>query len=110
MTTILARGGGSLEDLWAFNDERVVRAIVAHALPIVSTCPQVAVPQLRDGENIALAPAGDVQALARRVLALASSSVQRAQLSQGAERLAQEFIWPRIVDQHLELYARLLGR
>ena len=33
---VIARGGGSLEDLSAFNSERVARAIVASALPVVS--------------------------------------------------------------------------
>lgn len=36
-TVIVARGGGSIEDLWCFNDERVAEAILNCSLPVISS-------------------------------------------------------------------------
>jgi glycosyltransferase involved in cell wall biosynthesis len=84
-------------------------AALAHSMPIVSTKPRVPIEQLCDGENIALAVAGDVEGLARTVSTLIEAPERRQQMAQAAGKLATAFAWPRIVDQHLALYRELLG-
>jgi len=121
-TCIIGRGGGSREDLWAFNDERVARAVAACPMPVISAvghevditlCDLVA--DLRAPTPSAAAEAAVPLASEMRAnvasLASALSSAMSEHITQRRERL----VWihrhtsstaVRIVDSHRSALAR----
>ena len=97
---IIARGGGSLEDLWGFNDESLARSVVACPVPVVSAIGHETdvtildfVADLRAPTPSAAAElvSPDVSDLAPRVKALGTSLVQctRDALREGWSALAR---------------------
>jgi len=80
---------------------------IAHALPVISTRSTLVSAYLRDGDNIALVPARDPQALAQRILALLDCPAEAERLGRGARALAERFSWDRIAQDTRSLYARV---
>jgi glycosyltransferase involved in cell wall biosynthesis len=83
-------------------------AALAHGMPIVSTYPQVELVQIVEGENMALAPRGDPEALADKIRAVAASDELRQRLARGASELSRLFSWEAIAEETFKLYERTL--
>jgi glycosyltransferase involved in cell wall biosynthesis len=86
-----------------------LHACLAHGRPIVTTRPSVETPELRDGENVLLAPAEDIAALADSVARLAVDAELRTRLEKGAVALATEFTWDHIAARTVEFLAELIA-
>jgi glycosyltransferase involved in cell wall biosynthesis len=83
-------------------------AALAHGVPVVTTQPRVALPELDNGQNVILIPAEDPQALAAAMAQLAAQPDLCSTIGKGAFALSQDFTWDKIAADTCELY-RTIG-
>ena len=79
-------------------------AALTHGMPIVSTHPQVTLPELVHGANVWLVPPRDAKALSQALVRLAADSLLRRRLGAGALALSKQFDWRLIAAHTLEVY------
>jgi glycosyltransferase involved in cell wall biosynthesis len=84
-------------------------AALSHGRPVVTSQPAYPLAELRDGENVVLAPAGDVDALTDAIARLLDSAPLRARLGGQARLLAKEFEWPIIAGRTELVYRELVA-
>jgi glycosyltransferase involved in cell wall biosynthesis len=82
-------------------------AALAHGVPILTTRPQVPLPELVHSENVYLVPPRDPQALADAIDRLAAMPDLRRVLAAGARTLSGQFGWDTIAAETLALYRSL---
>jgi len=86
-----------------------LHACLAHGRPVVTTRPAVETAEFRDGGNVLLVPARDVEALANGVARLATDRALRARLGGAAAALAAEFTWERIAARTAAFFGEVVG-
>lgn len=101
---IVGRGGGSIEDLWAFNDERVARAIFASRIPVISAVGHE--PDVTISDYVADARASTPSNAAE--IAVPDQSEQRDALMGSQIRLSQAM--QRMLDSNRKHLKDLAGR
>jgi glycosyltransferase involved in cell wall biosynthesis len=84
-----------------------LHAALAHGCATVTTTPSEPIPELRDGETVALVPPEDPEALAQAILALHADPDRCAELQRGAASLARRYTWPHIAAETAAFFTRV---
>ena len=81
---------------------------MAHGLPVIATRAGGIPDKVKDGVNGLLVNPGDVDALAKAIVALGNAPVEMARMKTETSRLLEPFLWPRIADRVIAEYERLI--